>query len=414
MRKFLPLLLSLCLMLSWLPAQAEVYPTSTPIPGYTLRKSADEVRVFAAQSTKAKIVGYIIPGGSQEVHVLYVNGDWCYISFTSIDGTSYGYVPLSCFDVAAKPTPTPRPSTTFESGTAAWVVNLQEGYRLNLREEPSYTAASLGKYYTGAPVTLTGQVENGFAQVLLAGIWFGWMDVRYLNTNALSFVPEMPQVSVSNPGSGAVLRSGPGTSHSRVGWYPHGTAVIVMGVRADGWYHVMVNESVGYMSESVLSGSFPYGYGMDSDNPTLSDGAVDDTLHYVNTRSSNGVLNLRKSASSSARSLGKFYTGTPLTILSYTRTGWAYVRIGQTEGYMDADYLTATQPTRCGDARVIRNSRANGLNFRTAPSTGGELIAFLPNYTQVTVLGELSDGWCYVQYEGMLGYMLGSSLESVN
>ena len=46
------------------------------------------------------------------------------------------------------------------------------------------------------------------------------------------------------------------------------------------------------------------------------------------------------------------------------------------------------------------------------PSTGGEILAFLPNYTEVTVLGELSDGWCYIQYGEVFGYMLGTYLQT--
>ena len=112
----------------------------------------------------------------------------------------------------------------------------------------------------------------------------------------------------------------------------------------------------------------------------------------------------------SAKSLGLFYTGTPVTVLSYTRDGWAYVRIGQTEGYMDADYLAPNAPTQHGAEYVVRNSRATGLNLRALPSTGGELLDFAPNYATLTVLGELSDGWCYVEYNGKTGYMLGDYL----
>lgn len=414
MRKFFALILTLLLILLRLPASAETYPTATPLPGYTLRDSADEVRVFATMSTKANIVGYIIPGGSQEVNVLSVSGDWCYVAFSSIYGTSYGYVPLSCFSVAARPTPTPKPQTTYPAGTSAWIVNYQEGYRLNLRQEPSYTAASQGKYYTGTPVTLTGTIENGFAQVLLAGTALGWVDLNFLTTDALSFAPETPIVTIKNL-SGAILRSGPGTNYTRLTRCNYGVPVTVLGICPNGWYHVIVDERIGYMSESVLSGTFAYDYGMDSDIPGRSSVNTDcESVFYINTRSKNGVLNLRKSPSSSAKSLGKFYTGTPLTILSYTRTGWAHVRIGQTEGYMDADYLTPTKPTQTGDQRVIRNSRATGLNMRSVPSTGGEIIAFVPNYTYVTVLGEFSDGWCYIEYNNTQGYMLGTYLDQAN
>ncbi len=415
MRKLLPLILALCLIMLALPALAGAYPTTTPISGYTLRPAADEVRVYATPSIKANIVGYILPDDSQEVHVLEVTGNWCFVRFTSIQGISYGYVPLSCFDVAAKatPTPAPQPGTAFAPGTAAWVVNRQEGYRLNLRAEPAYTASSFGAYYTGTPVTLMGEIQDGFAQVLLAGT-LGWMDVRYLTTDPLGFVPEMPQLTVHNPGSGAVLRSGPTSESSRVGWYAHGTEIYILGVRTDGWYFVTADESFGYMAASVLSGTLPSGYGMDSDNPALDNSTNESAVYYINTRSNDGMLNLRKSASTSAKSLGLFYTGTPLTVLSYTRSGWAYVRIGQTEGYLDVDYLTTTPPTQYGAERIIRNSSGTGLNLRTEPSTGGALLTFLPNYTRVTVLGQLSNDWCYVSYNGLVGYMLGNSLKPVN
>lgn len=415
MRRFSALTAALCLILLFTLASADTVPASaTPLPGYTLRPSAEEIRVFAAMNLKANIVGYIIPGGQQDVWVLSVSGDWCYVEFTSVYGMSRGYVPLSYFEVAAASTPTPIPDTSYAAGTPAWILNSAEGYRLNLREEPSATAKSLGKYYTGTPVVLTGQVTDGFAHVLLAGTTLGWLDLRYFTTDALAFVPETPMVTINNKGGGATLRSGPGTNYSRLGWYAHGTVITVLGVRADGWYHVMVEDQVGFLSEGLLSGTFPYGYGMDSDNPTLSDSKTDQTsVFYINMRTAGGQLHLRKSASSASRSLGLFYTGTPLTVISYTRTGWVYVRIGHTEGYMDADYLTATKPAQYGETRMIRNSRANGLNLRSLPSTGGELLAFAENYSYVTVLGELSDGWCYVEFNGNLGYMLGTSLRTV-
>ncbi len=413
LRRPLALLLALGMLTYLPPADAEAYPTATPLQGYNLRAAPEEIRVFATPSMKANIVGYIIPGSTQEVYVLEVRGDWCFVAFGSTDGTSYGYVPLSYFDVAPLATPTPSPTITYPAGTPAWVVNLAEGYRLNLREEPAYTARSLGKYYTGAPMLLTGQTANGYVKVLIAGTTAGWVDGRYLTTDAGDFVPEMPLVNVHS-NTGTILRAGPGTDYDRLARIGYGTPVTVLGLRPDGWYHVQVDDQVGYMSETVLSGSFSFDHGMDSDHPAVSSQlSTNESMHYINTRSTGGVLNLRKSASTSAKLLGRFYTGTPVIVLSYTRTGWAYVRIGQTEGYMDADYLASTQPTQCGVKRIIRNKRANGLNLRSTPSTGGEIITFVSNYSQVTVLGELNDGWCFVLYDGIQGYMLGNSLEPI-
>lgn len=406
----------LCLSLLSTPAAMAdpVYATPEPLPGYTLQASDEPRLVYATKSIKANIAGFIQPGEEQNVQVLEISSDWCFISFQTDGGVRYGYLPRSCFQAAPQATPTPPPALTYAAGTPAWVKNIAEGYRLNLRQSPSTAAASLGKYYTGTPLLLTGTVENGFAEVLLADTLLGWMDIRYLTTEAAAFVPELPMVTVNNPGGGATLRSGPSTSSNKQGWLSHGTAVTVLGVRSDGWYHILVNDEAGYIAETMLSGSFASGYGMDSDNPTLTNQLADSQAQvFINTRSATDRLNLRKSASSSAKSLGRFSTGTPATVISYTRTGWAYVRIGQTEGYVAADYLTATQPARYGIPYTVRNSRANGLNLRSTPSTGGELLLFVPNYSTVTVLGELSDGWCYVDYQGVVGYMLGSSLKQV-
>lgn len=405
MRKFLALLTALSLPLTIPPATAESLPTATPLPGYTLRDSPEEILVYATRSLKGNLVGTITPDNSADVQVLALNGDWCYISFTTPQGARRGYVPLSFFDVLPSATPTPVPAATFAAGTLAWVRNASSGYRLNLREEPRLLAKSVGKYFTGAPVTLTGTTENGFVQVLLAGTTLGWMDTRFLTTDAEAFVPELPVVTVK--GNSAALRSGPGTEHPRLGSYGHGTQVTVLGVRSDGWYHVQVGDTVGYIAETLLSGTFPFGYGMDSDNPSLSESNTDQSsVFYINTRATGEQLHLRKAATASSKSMGLFYTGTPLVVISYTRTGWAYVRIGQTEGYMAAEYFSSTPTQQYGDRRMLQNSRATGLNLRETPSTGGALISFVPNGTEVILLGELNNGWCYVAYNGQLGYML--------
>ena len=404
MRRLLALLTALNLLLTLLPAAAESPPTATPLPGYTLRASPEDLRVFATRSLKGNLVGTIDPDFSSTVQVLGVTGDWCYISFFTPQGTCYGYLPLSCFDVAPMATPTMAPQITISAGTAAWVYNVGTGYRLNLRQEPRSLTKSEGKYFTGTPVTLTGMVDNGFAQVLVAGTALGWMDLRYLTTDAQAFVPELPVVTVK--GTSAALRTGPGTGYPKLTRFERGIPLTVLGVRSDGWYHVQMGDVIGYVSESLLSGTFPFGYGMDSDNPSLSERTDQSSVFYINTRSTGEQLHLRKSAASNSKSMGLFYTGTPLSVISYTRTGWAYVRIGQTEGYMAAEYFTSVQPQQYGNLRTIQNSHATGLNLRETPSTGSALLAFIPNGTEVILLGELSNDWCYVDCNGMLGYML--------
>jgi len=80
--------------------------------------------------------------------------------------------------------------------------------------------------------------------------------MRFLTTDSQQLVPETPMLSIT--GNGANLRAAPSASASRLDWFDHGTLVTVLGVRADGWYHVMANDHIGYIAASLLSGTFPY------------------------------------------------------------------------------------------------------------------------------------------------------------
>lgn len=411
MKKLFVLLL---LMISIrIPASADFLYTVTPTPapealaGLTLRPSDEEVKVYASPNPKANIVGYIIVNGRQEVSVLRRQGEWYYVSFTSIHGTGNGWIPAGCF-LSTTPEPTAAPSPTPSAGTAAFVCNPQAGYRLNLRTSPSASAASLGKYYTGTPVTLLGESSGGYQRVMI-GTVTGWMDARYLTTDAYGFVSELPEVYVVHPGGGLNLRSGPGTNTRKIGWYPDGSVLTVLGVRQDEWYHVAVGGQTGYMSSTLMSQTFPWQYGVDSDNIGIGESAVTGTALYVAGSRTNG-LHLRSGASASADSLGVFYPGCPLQVVSYTRTGWAYVTVGALQGYMDIGSLTTQKPSATGRTRLISNPNGTGLNLRTQPDTSSRVIRLCGNYTRVQVLGDLTNGWCYVVAGTDTGYMMGTHL----
>ncbi len=408
MKKFYAALLCLVLLVSG-TALASGVTLLTPVPAASpdlvLRPSADEVKAYESPSLNAKIAGYIIPGSrTQKVNVLYGQGSWYYVSFTSIYGVSYGWIPASCFMSAATstPVPTPTPSPTPALSGSWYVTTNVSGNRLNLRTQPSQTASSLGKYYAGTPVQPTGRTSNGYYQVRV-GTLTGWMDARYLTSNPYALTSELPQVTVNNPGSGLNLRLGPSTGYQKVAWLPHGTAVTVLGIRQDGWYHVMALHYQGFVSSEYLSRTFSWQYG-DSD---AASGNVIATLVVANGGSDNqSCLHLRKEPSTYAESLGLFYGGTVVEVLSYTRTGWAQVRIGQVSGYMDMRYLGQLgTATLYGDERVISNPYGTGLNLRTLPSTQGEVLLLCPNGATVTVLGELKSGWSYVQVGNAFGYM---------
>lgn len=411
MKKLLTLLLALTLLCAAQTALAEyitlITPPPTALPDLVLRPSSEEVKAYAEPRIGARIVGYIIVGGRQEVHVTGLQGEWVRVNFTSIHGLTDGWIPLSCFEQAATPTPVPTPTPSPQPVNLAWVSNPQPGYRLNLRTSPSASATSLGKYYTGTSLILSGESRNGYLRVIIGSIT-GWMDARYITRDPGSVRIETPQVRISNTGSGANLRAGTGTDTPRVGWFPHGTSVTILGVREDEWYHVIVGGMTGYMSSTLLSQTFPWQMGADSDTPGISDNvAAGGAQLYISATSG---TQLRSSASGSSRSLGILYSGCPVTVISYTRTGWTYVRIGEMTGYVDSGSLSSIRPNRTGVTRTIVNPYGTGLNLRDLPSTHSDILQLCRNYSSVTVLGDLAEDWCYVCVGGQYGYMMGTRL----
>lgn len=111
-------------------------------------------------------------------------------------------------------------------------------------------------------------------------------------------------------------------------------------------------------------------------------------------------LNLRTRPSSSATSLGKYYNGVTVTLLSGSaESGWYRVSIGPLEGYMDAGYLEVGAMTGAVTSAMptvtIRNAGGSGANLRAGQSERSKSYGLYANGTQVTVLG-VAENWLHV------------------
>ncbi len=127
----------------------------------------------------------------------------------------------------------------------------------------------------------------------------------------------------------------------------------------------------------------------------LSGTALADTYATVQ----GGNLNLRQKASTNAKVLGQYPTGTWVTVLENGQT-WTKVKVDGKTGYMKSKYLSpATKNTM-----YVRTNTGVGLNLRTAPSMSGDIITSFAPGTAVTVLKKGS-GWYYVTVAGLKGYM---------
>ena len=154
---------------------------------------------------------------------------------------------------------------------------------------------------------------------------------------------------------------------------------------------------------------------------TMADGGdyplVAGAVAVVNNPEASDRLNLRTRPSQDAPSLGKYYNGTYVEVVSDQQYGWVKVRIFGLEGYMMAQFLVYAEQLTEGAATVpsvrISNAGGTGLHLRKGQSTSSPSLGLYPNGTAVRVFG-VSEAWCHVQTaDGQVGFMLRERLSPV-
>lgn len=76
------------------------------------------------------------------------------------------------------------------------------------------------------------------------------------------------------------------------------------------------------------------------------------TIAVVNNPDPSDRLNLRTNPSPDAPTLGKYYNGTYLEVLSNEKNGWVKVSIFDLEGYMMAKFLVYPEQLEVGSSTV--------------------------------------------------------------
>lgn len=142
-----------------------------------------------------------------------------------------------------------------------------------------------------------------------------------------------------------------------------------------------------------------------------------ETTAVVNKPDPDDRLNLRTKPSEDTPTLGKYYNGIFLDVLSDKKDGWVKVRIFLLEGYMMAKFLVAPDQIPIGAATIpalkIKNTGGTGLNLRKTQSMNSASLGLYKNGQTVLVFG-LSETWCHVQTEdGNVGFMLREQLSPV-
>lgn len=190
-------------------------------------------------------------------------------------------------------------------------------------------------------------------------------------------------------GSTVNLRGSASTSGKWLGSYKDGTWMQITGESGNFYKVRMPDGKNGYMSKTYVYVS----------------AAAKGTIGIVNNAS---YLNLRKSASRSAKILGQYDDGVPCILLS-ENGGWYHVSVDGTIGYFDASFIRKTYTTYSPDVATVTTKNGGSLRLRQGPGTSYSSIKSVKNGTYVMIL-QKGDGWWKVTVDGAIGYMDSSFL----
>ena len=264
-----------------------------------------------------------------------------------------------------------------------------KGGRLNLRQYPSSSSYSLGKYDTGTWV-LAGQESNGWYSVKV-GSKSGYMSSAYLDFGAYNGGSTVKYAS----GGYVNLRSGPSTD-----------AAIVTRVTSGSTFYVQANYGGWCYGHVYVGGQQLYGYMYE----TFLDGGSSTSIV---TTQNGGKVNVRSGPGSSYSSIGKLASGTQVKVL-LKGNGWYMISANGLEGFMSTQYLsgtgstigTNTGTTTTSQTAWVNNPKATQvLNLRETPSQSARSIGQYRNGTKVKVVSRGAT-WCEVYVGTRHGYMM--------
>ena len=137
----------------------------------------------------------------------------------------------------------------------------------------------------------------------------------------------------------------------------------------------------------------------------------------------NDVVNVRKSASTNAESLGKTTVGSVYTRIKVEDNGWSKIKFEGGEGYVKTEYFekvkagesssttskeqAKTETTKSKSSSISKGTHTlkDTVNIREKASTSASRVAVAYAQETVNVLEVRSDGWAKVSYNKKTGYI---------
>jgi uncharacterized protein YgiM (DUF1202 family) len=196
------------------------------------------------------------------------------------------------------------------------------------------------------------------------------------------------------------LRSGPSYSAGIVTVMPGDSRVTVTGGSQNGFYPITFGSTSGWALGDYLDIDAGEDPGPDDGgNPSPSE-----TATVIG-----GELNLRASASTSATVLLVMPDGATVTLNGQSSNGFLSVTYQGRSGWAYAIYLSTGDDIPSGDTATVIDG---ALNLRASASTSAAVVTVMPDGAVVTLLGQSSNGFSKVSYNGSTGWAYSIYLDS--
>ncbi len=203
------------------------------------------------------------------------------------------------------------------------------------------------------------------------------------------------------------LYSEPETYSNVLAEIPSGAEVTILEDRNDGWIYAEYNSTKGYIID---------------DNVTF-EGNKEDTDEYRGpwAKTTNGTQILYNEPSTISYVLMYIPSGTYVKLLEDRTDGFIKVNYDGVIGYMVDDDMefegtkessggTDDPPTGDNDdpSELVGTVTASTgfVRLRKSANLTSAILAYVPINTEVVILEDRSDGWVYVNYNDLLGYMV--------
>ncbi|WP_195939664.1 SH3 domain-containing protein [Romboutsia sp. 1001713B170131_170501_G6] len=279
---------------------------------------------------------------------------------------------------------------------------------LNVRSGPSTSHSIVGKLNRGDKVGVISE-SNGWSKIDYKGK-VSYVSSRYLS-NPSNTTPEKPDSNNESIKETKVVnyeflnvRSGPSTSHSKIGTLKKGDKVGVIS-ESNGWSKIKYDGKVAYVSSSYLSKE-----NTTPNVPSNPEESVKETK-VVNYE----FLNVRSGPSTSHSKIGTLKKGDKVGVISESN-GWSKIKYNGNVAYVSSTYLSSESTTpdvpSNPDNHTIKVVNYDFLNVRSGPSTSHSKIGVLSKGDEVKVKEE-SNGWSKIDYRGNNAYVSSMYLSSI-